>query len=107
MKNIKFNNFNWHSISTSEANKWEKVILLLKDLGSESDIESFMFQGASKDYLVIYFDQIKLVKSDYVDNGKCSDKDDPDDRGSGSESNIDNINLWLIINIIMLVLLFN
>ena len=105
--NIKFNNFNWHSISTSEANKWEKVILLLKDLGSESDIESFMFQGASKDYLVIYFDQIKLVKSDYVDNGKCSDKDDPDDRGSGSESNIDNINLWLIINIIMLVLLFN
>ena len=40
---MKFNEFDWTSISSSEANKWEKVTLLLKDLGSESDIESFMF----------------------------------------------------------------
>ena len=57
---MKFNEYDWHLISSSGANKWEKITLLLKDLGSESDIESFMFQGASIQSTIIYFDKIIL-----------------------------------------------
>jgi len=113
---IKFNEFDWHSISISDVNKWEKITLNLNDLGSESDIESFMFQGTSAESTIIYFDQIKLVKSDFIDNGNCADPDeggsggadkrDPDEDGSNSARNIVNTSLLFISNIIMFVLLF-
>ena len=38
-----------------------------------------MFQGSSPESQIIYFDQIKLVKSNYEDKGKCVDSDDSDD----------------------------
>ena len=113
---IKFNEFDWHSISISDVNKWEKITLNLNDLSSESDIESFMFQGTSEESTIIYFDQIKLVKSDFIDNGNCADPDeggsggadirDPDEDGSSSAHNIVNTSVLFISNIIMFVLLF-
>ena len=105
---MKFNEYDWNLISSSGANKWEKITLLLKDLGSESDIESFMFQGASIESTIIYFDKIKLVKSDYDD--QCAEPEDEghdSDSPSDSASNIFNISFGFIVNIIMFVLLLN
>ena len=65
----------------------------LKDLGTESDIESFMFQGASQKSKIIYFDKIKLVKFDCIDYDTCSDSDDPVDDES------DKVNLSNSVNI--------
>ena len=101
--NIKLNEFNWYSLSISEVDNWEKITLYLKDLGTESDIESFMFQGASSESVVIYFDQIKLIKSNYVDNGTCSE---PDDDDSDNFSCFVNIPYLLIVNCIIFLLLF-
>ena len=101
--NIKFNEFDWHSISISDVNKWEKITLKLNDLGSESDIKSFMFQGKTIESKIIYFDQIKLVKSDYIDDGKCADSDGGK---TGSAGNLVYTSVLLISNIIMFVLLF-
>ena len=101
--NIKLNEFNWYSLSISEVDNWEKITLYLKDLGTESDIESFMFQGASAESVVIYFDQIKLIKSNYVDNGTCSE---PDDDDSDNFSCFVNIPYLLIVNCIIFLLLF-
>ena len=105
---LKYNEYDWYLISSSGANKWEKITLLLKDLGSESDIESFMFQGASIESTIIYFDKIKLVKSDYDD--QCAEPEDEghdSDGPSDSASNIFNISFVFIVNIIMFVLLLN
>ena len=99
--NIKFNEFDWHSISISDVNKWEKITLKLNDLGSESDIKSFMFQGKTIESKIIYFDQIKLVKSDYIDDGKCADGGK-----TGSAGNLVYTSVLFISNIIMFVLLF-
>ena len=101
--NIKLNEFNWYSLSISEVDNWEKITLYLKDLGTESDIESFMFQGASSESVVIYFDQIKLIKSNYLDNGTCSE---PDDDDSDNFSCFVNIPYLLIVNRIIFSLLF-
>ncbi|KAG4081664.1 hypothetical protein H8356DRAFT_1090918 [Neocallimastix lanati (nom. inval.)] len=60
---------------TSEAGKWEEKVLTLEELGltsSTKKFRKFMFQGSKKDSQIIYFDSIKLVKSDYDDQGECS-----------------------------------
>ena len=98
--------YNWHSLTISDVDRWEKITLSFKDLGIKDDateIESFMFQGASTENKIIYFDQIKLVKSDYTDNGKCSDGSDGDksDRNNDNFSNYINISYLLSLNIII------
>jgi len=60
-------------ISTSAAGKWEKKIIKLSDLGiTEDKFRNFLFQGSKASSQIIYFDDIKLVKSNYVDNGLCA-----------------------------------
>ena len=104
--NIMLDGYNWHSLTISDVDRWEKITLSFKDLGIKDDateIESFMFQGASTENKIIYFDQIKLVKSDYTDNGKCSDGSDGDksDRNNDNFSNYINISYLLSLNIII------
>eukprot|EP00833_Pecoramyces_ruminatium_P006069 jgi/Orpsp1_1/1180101/evm.model.c7180000072168.2 len=72
--NLKLDDYNFYSISTNEAGKWEEKIIYFKDLGlsdSKERIEKFEFQGSKKSSIIIYFDNIQLVKSDYVDKGIC------------------------------------
>ncbi len=106
--NIMLDGYNWHSISISDVDQWEKITLSFKDLGvsdNASFIESFMFQGSSQESRVIYFDKIELVKSDYIDGGTCADPDD--DESDNNFSNIVNIPyLFLSIYIINLLLLY-
>ena len=78
----------WYSISLSDIDKWEKITIPLKDLGlqdNNNEFESFMFQGSSPESQIIYFDQIKLVKSKFEDNGKCDCDDNQDDGQKSSE----------------------
>ena len=80
---IMLDGYNWYSISLSDIDQWEKITIPLKDLGlqdNKNEFESFMFQGSSPESQIIYFDQIKLVKSNYEDKGKCVDSDDSDDK---------------------------
>ena len=106
--NVMIDGYNWHSISISDVDQWEKITLSFKDLGvsdNASFIESFMFQGSSQESRVIYFDKIELVKSDYIDGGTCADPDD--DENDNNFSNIVNIPyLFLSIYIINLLLLY-
>ena len=67
--NIMLDGYNWYSISILDVDPWDKITLSFKDLvidDGASFIESFMFQGASQKSKIIYFDKIKLVKSDYI-----------------------------------------
>ena len=55
-----------------------KKIIKLSDLGLSSDTENFrkfMFQGRIIDNQIFYFDNIKLVKSNYEDKGECYDNE--------------------------------
>ena len=105
--NIMLDGYNWHSFSISDVDHWEKITLSFKDLGIKDDateIESFMFQGASPESKIIYFDQIKLVKSDFIDNGKCSDGssgDDSDGENNDNFGNYINISYLFSLNIII------
>lgn len=61
-------------ISTNDAGKWEKKVIKLSDLGiTEDKFRNFLFQGSKSESQIIYFDDIKLVKSNYVDNGLCAE----------------------------------
>ena len=72
-------------ISTNEAGKWEKKVIKLSDLGiTEDKFRNFLFQGSTKDSQIIYFDDIKLVKSNYVDNGLCHDNNLNEEGGSSA-----------------------
>ena len=80
----------WYSISLSDIDKWEKITIPLKDLGlqdNNNEFESFMFQGSSPESQIIYFDQIKLVKSKFEDNGKCDCDDNQDDNDGQKAQN--------------------
>ena len=70
---IKKVNEEFISISTTKAGTWEKKEIKLDTLGLTSDnFQIFLFQGSRKESQIFYFDDIKLVKSNYVDNGLCS-----------------------------------
>ncbi|KAL6631911.1 hypothetical protein U3516DRAFT_821546 [Neocallimastix sp. 'constans'] len=122
---IKLDDYSFYSISTSEAGKWEEKVLTLEELGltsSTKKFRKFMFQGSKKDSQIIYFDSIKLVKSDYDDQGEYSndsqEKKDQDnistiednELNKGEENNgsvilKESIGLILIINIIISLLI--
>ncbi len=75
---LKLDDYEFYRISTNEAGKWEKKIIKLSDLGLSSDTENFrkfMFQGRIIDNQIFYFDNIKLVKSNYEDKGECYDNE--------------------------------
>lgn len=59
-------------LSTKEVGVWEKIVVNFSDFGFKGNkIKTFLFQGKIKDKQIFYFDDIKLVKSDYIDNGIC------------------------------------
>ena len=59
-------------LSTKKANVWEKIVVKFSDFGFKGDkVKVFLFQGTITDNQIFYFDDIKLVKSDYIDNGIC------------------------------------
>jgi len=69
---LKLDEYDFYSISTSEPGKWEEKTIPLKDLGLDADrFRKFMFQGGKKESQIFYFDNIRLVKSDYQDDGLC------------------------------------
>ena len=60
------------SLSTKKAGVWEKKVVNFSDFGFKGDqFKIFLFQGKIKESLIFYFDDIKLIKSDYIDNGIC------------------------------------
>ena len=62
----------YFSLSTKKAGVWEKKVINFTDFGFKGDtIKQFVFQGKITDKQIFYFDDIKLVKSDYIDNGIC------------------------------------
>ena len=61
------------NLSTNKAGTWEKKTISFDELGiSSGKFRNFLFQGNTASSQVFYFDDIKLVKSDYVDNGSCA-----------------------------------
>jgi hypothetical protein len=87
-------------ISTKAAGIWEKHVIKLNDLNITDDkFRKFMFQGINKDSQVFYFDDIKLLKSNYIDNGLCADSS-----GSNNE-NSDNKNPFITLVIVFLIII--
>ena len=75
-----------------------KKILNLSDLGiTEDKFRNFLFQGSISQSQIIYFDDIKLVKSNYVDNGLCADN--LNEEGGSSAALIIIIIILLLIGI--------
>ena len=63
---------NFFTFGTEIAGQWEKKVITLKDLKIKNDtFTGFNIQGSIKDRQLFYFDNFKLVKSDFVDNGVC------------------------------------
>ena len=59
-------------LSTKKEGLWEKIVVSFSDFGFKGEkIESFLFLGKTEESQIFYFDDIKLVKSDYKDNGIC------------------------------------
>ena len=49
-----------------------KKIVKLSELGIKTKkFKDFIFYANNKEKQIFYFDKIKLIKSDYVDNGTC------------------------------------
>ena len=71
---LRCGNHNSVKISTTEPGKWEKKVITLADLHvTEDKFRSFFFMGTKENSVIIYFDDIKLVKSTTnPDNGECS-----------------------------------
>ena len=71
---LKIDENNSISISTNSAGIWKKNVIKLNDLGvTNKKFRKFLFQG-KKESQISYFDDIKLVKSEYIDNGEYSIK---------------------------------
>ena len=65
-------------VSTKKAGTGEKIVVNFDDFGfSEDKFYNFNFQGKIPDKQIFYFDDINLVKSDYIDNGTCHSKSSP------------------------------
>ena len=65
--------FNEVNLSTSKAGTWEKKTITFSQLGITSGkFRNFLFQGNTASSQVFYLDDVKLVKSNFVDSGKCS-----------------------------------
>ena len=76
-------------ISTEKPGVWEKKVIALKDLGVSGDkFRSFLFQGRIIESQIFYFDNIRLIKSSYVDNGICYDDNGNNDKNSGKYLNL-------------------
>ena len=59
-------------LSTTSPGIWEKKIVKLSELGIKTKkFKDFVFYANNKEKQIFYFDKIKLIKSDYVDNGTC------------------------------------
>ena len=101
---------NFIKLSTNSANTWEKKIVKLSELGINQDkFRNFLFQGSKADSQVFYFDDIKLIKSDYVDNGLCasfSNNEKEDKPSSGSTVLVVIIIIIIVIAIGIGVFLF-
>ena len=83
---LKIDDNDFFFINTTTAGIWEKKIIKLDSLGLTNDtFQKFMFQGRTVDSQIFYFNKIKLIKSDYVDNGLCADNIE-DDNGSVKNS---------------------
>ena len=91
---IKKTDGNFFKISTKTPGIWEKIIINFSDLGlTDEKFQNFLFQGSIKSSQIFYFDDIKLVKSEYVDNGLCYESDSGDDNnGSSNNNNNDKTN---------------
>ena len=73
---LKLDDYESIKISTNEKAKWEKKEINLNALGLNSDnFRKFMFQGRVPNSQIFYFDNIKLVKSNYDDKGECYDEE--------------------------------
>ena len=70
-KNLgKFNS----KIGTSKAGEWELKTITFEELGITAErFRGFGFQCDDKNEHTFYFDDMKLIKSDYVDEGMCVD----------------------------------
>ena len=59
-------------LSTTSPGIWEKKVVKLSELGIKTKkFKDFVFYANNKEKQIFYFDKIKLIKSDYVDNGTC------------------------------------
>ena len=91
-------------ISTTAAGKWEKKVIKLTDLGiTEDKFRNFLFQGSISESQIIYFDDIKLVKSDYVDNGLCAENTNNNNNNILNEEGGSSTGVIVIIIIILLI----
>jgi len=71
---IKLDNNTFQYLSIKEPGQWEEKIIPLEDLGLNDTVyqfRKFLFQGRKTDSQIFYFDSIKLIKSDFVDQGDC------------------------------------
>ena len=74
---LKLDDMQFIRLSTENPGVWEKKVISLKDLGLTADkFRAFLFQGRIPDSQIFYFDNIRLIKSNYVDNGICFDDND-------------------------------
>ena len=86
-------------LSTKKVGVWEKIVVHFTDFDFKGDkIEAFLFQGKIRDKQIFYLDDIKLVKSDYIDNGICYSK------SSSSNTSTSSTSTALIIFIIIIVI---
>jgi len=91
-------------ISTTAAGKWEKKVIKLTDLGiTEDKFRNFLFQGSISESQIIYFYDIKLVKSDYVDNGLCTENTNNNNNNILNEEGGSSTGVIVIIIIILLI----
>ena len=91
-------------VSTKKAGVWEKVVVNFADFGFEEDkFYNFIFQGKIPDKQIFYFDDINLVKSDYIDDGICySNSPSPSPSKPPSDGNTGTT--VLVVFIIILVI---
>ena len=69
-------NDKWVSFSTKSAGTWEKMTFNLIDLEIKSGIfTGFTIQNVKPSTQIFYLDDVKLIKSDYVDPGNCATAD--------------------------------
>lgn len=109
---LKLDDIKFVRISTTEPGKWEKKIITLNELGvTEDKFRAFMFQGGMQASQIFYFDNIRLVKSDYEDNGVCynnnnSNNEENKEDAEKKENKGNIMNLILAYYFILSILLF-
>ena len=88
----------YFKIGTTSKGIWEKKAINFKDIKYNENFQRFLFQGNSGDSYTFYFDDIKLIKSDYIDNGLCYNEVNDD-----SESHSSNATTVVVVFFVILV----